>query len=113
MNDQPTAINTSTTPTFKLTIMAFTKAEPLVPLIMILVTMITMSAAGRLIMPLTTSPLAALAVSKGDSVNCGGRYRSNQDKNLVKYCDQLMATVAAPTEYSSTRSQPMIQAKNS
>src|SRR4051812_44232829 len=113
MNDHPTAMNTNTTPTFKLTIMALISAEPFVPRMMILVTSTTIKAAGRLMMPRTTSPFAALEVSNGDRMSCGGRYKPNQERNLVKYCDQLIATVAAPTAYSSIRSQPIIHAKSS
>ena len=41
---------------------------------------------------------------------CDGRTYSS---SLLKYSLQAMPTVAAPTAYSSTRSQPMIQATSS
>ncbi len=37
----------------------------------------------------------------------------NHSSTRLKYSLHAMATVAAPTAYSSTRSQPMIQATNS
>ena len=73
----------------------------------------TTSMAGTFTKPDTVEPSASLADSKGDITSWAGRCSPYLPRNLIKYCDQLMATVAAPTEYSSTRSQPIIQAKSS
>src|SRR3712207_3894881 len=39
--------------------------------------------------------------------------RPTRASTFCRYCDQPLATTAAPTANSSTRSQPMIQAMNS
>ncbi len=63
----------------------------------------TMPAAGRF----ATPPWLGAASSQ-----CG-RSSPQPCSRDATYCDQDTATVAAPTAYSSTRSQPMIHATNS
>src|SRR3954463_151946 len=50
---------------------------------------------------------------KGEWLHAYGTRRLNHSSSLLRYSLQAMATVAAPTAYSSTRSHPMIQATNS
>ena len=75
------------------------------------------NAAGRLTMPDTTVPSCSFASAKGDSIH--GRNESASSwlpriaMSLLRYPDQLIATVDAATAYSSTRSHPIIQAISS
>jgi hypothetical protein len=71
-----------------------------------------MNTAGILIIPETVVPSDNVAVSKGDIVKDGGKSMPKLCKIFTKYLDHDMATVAAPTAYSSTKSQPIIQAIN-
>ena len=66
------------------------------------------SSAGTFMMPLTPS-----IVSNGEWRHWYGMSMPTYSSTLLKYSLQAMATVAAPTAYSRTRSQPMIQATSS
>ncbi|MNH27193.1 hypothetical protein D3C72_728940 [compost metagenome] len=66
-------MNTSTTATFKATIIPFTHADSFVPLINTKDIKTMMNTAGKLIIPETTVPSASVAVSKGDMVIDAGK----------------------------------------
>src|SRR5690348_956431 len=110
---KPIITNTITIDTFNITITPFTHADSLVPLMSIKDITTTMNTAGRLKKPWMISPLAAVTESKGVIINSGGSATPNDLNNSPKYPAQLDATVAAPTAYSKTRSQPIIHAINS
>jgi hypothetical protein len=65
---------------------------------------------GYLNHPFTIVP-SAVAFSKGRHHQLRWQKISNFSRNFTKYCDQLIPTVLALTEYSSIKSQPIIQAK--
>jgi hypothetical protein len=73
----------------------------------------TITAAGRLKTPGTMVPSRARAVVPGAVVSAGGSASPRSRRKLTKYPDQPTAMVEALRAYSSTRSQPMIQATNS
>jgi hypothetical protein len=66
--------------------------------------------AGRLTRPVTVAPSASVTLSNGETTSRAGRLSPQSCSSDTTYRDQLTDTVAAPTAYSSTRSQPMIHA---
>ena len=86
-----------------------TNADSLVPRISSPVSSSRMNTAGVFIMP--CAPLAA--VSNGECDHAYGMRQPNQSRTRFAYSLHAMATVAAPTAYSRTKSQPIIQAINS
>lgn len=88
--------------TFNTTIIELTNELLLVPRIKIKLMIITIKAAGRLMIP----------PSQGQEVKSEGRYIPISSSSFTKYLLQLILTVADATAYSRTRSQPMIQAIN-
>src|SRR3984957_10255103 len=89
--------------TFKATIPALNFADSEMPMIRIMEITRMMKMAGRL----TTPP------SNGDLVRAGGKESPKVPRSLTRYFDQLTDTVAAPTAYSSVRSQQIIHASSS
>src|SRR5260370_34752163 len=65
----------------------------------------TISNAGRF--------MIAPGTDNGACVHAGGRWIPKPRRRIARYPDHPDATVAAPTAYSSTRSQPMIHATSS
>src|SRR5476649_2517477 len=111
MNPQPRPITIRTIATFVITMMPFTNADSAVPRTRINESTSRMATAGMFMMPCV--PVPAI-VSSGEWLHSYGTgliwmMRSR----LFIYWLHAIATVAAPTAYSSTRSQPMIQATSS
>src|SRR6478752_7067237 len=77
-----------------------------------IVTMVTISTAGRLMTPAAWTKSTAL-YTIGGQASALGKCSPNFAMTLWKYPDQPFATVAAPSAYSRIKSQPMIQAKSS
>src|SRR6266699_3745134 len=84
-------MNRRTTATFTNTITLLTLADSLIPMTSSVVMIAMMMTAGRLKTAVTLDPSAS----------------------ETTYPDHPIATVTAPSAYSSTRSQPMIQANTS
>src|SRR5205823_12880390 len=122
---RPTSTTSKTIPTLRTTIRLLTRADSLIPMTSTADISATMPTAGRLMMaPVRLSPgwaqPTAWAVTWAMVHNCvGGAVRlagirtPNSPSRDTKWPDQPTPTVAAPAAYSSTRSQPMIQAANS
>jgi len=92
----------------------FTKADSLVPRMSSRLKTAMMNSAGTFIMPwATTVPAASCSFSNGEWHQAYGICRPTNSSSLFRYSLHAIATVAAPTAYSSTKSQPMIQATNS
>lgn len=103
--------------TFKQTIKLFTTAESRVPLMRSNDAHTITNAAGRFTIPETIVPSCSFASAKGESIH--GRKESasswlpRRAMSLLRYPAQLIATVAAATAYSSTKSHPIIHATSS
>src|ERR1041384_3267150 len=108
MNPQPIPITSSTMLTFSTTMMPLTIADSWVPRISSAVNASRMTSAGMLTMPETP-----FTDSNGPCDHWNGTRMPNQSRTRFAYSAHAMATVAAPTAYSSTRSQPMIHATSS
>src|SRR5882672_5168796 len=107
-------ITNNTTATLSATIAELKRALSWMPLTSTAVTSKTISTAGRLITaPDATKCPVVASNSIGGPMSAGAKCQSNVAITCWKYEDQLLATVAAPTAYSSTRSQPMIHANSS
>ena len=90
--------------TLKITMIVLVRALCLTPASSTPVTASTMNIAGRL----TTPPS-----SRGAEIAAGNVTPKTRSRNVLKYPPQPTATAATVTEYSSSRSQPMIQATSS
>src|SRR5688572_1107209 len=108
MNPQPITMTMMTMATFVTTITALTVADSSVPRISSNESNRRMTTAGIFMMPVTPS-----IVSNGEWRHWYGMLSPTNSRTLLKYSLHAIATVAAPTAYSSTRSHPMIQATNS
>src|ERR1043165_4508153 len=108
MNPHPNTITSRTIVTLVITIRLLTKADSRVPRISSADSSARMTIAGMLTMPLTP-PMD----SNGEWRNSYGMSHPTYPSTRLKYSLHAIATVAAPTAYSSTRSQPMIQAISS
>ena|ERR1041385_7161195 len=95
-------MNITTTDTLITTISALNRADSLMPTIRMPEIMAMISAAGRLTTP-------GLGLHGEASRDCG-RLMPNDFSIESTVADQLTETVAAPTAYSNTSAQPMIQA---
>src|SRR5437667_493617 len=107
------------------TMKLLTFADSLMPITRIVDITATTNTAGRLMMaPVRLSPVcahpamaawtfAAVHHVVGAAVSPAGSLRPKLPSRLTKWPDQPTPTVAAPAAYSSTRSQPMIQATSS
>src|SRR5213082_431400 len=125
MCDRPTSATSSTMATFRITMRLFTRADSLIPMTSTADISATIKTAGRLtIAPVRLSPgcahptawAATCAVVHswvGGAVRLAGIRTPNRPSSDTKWPDQPTPTVAAPAAYSSTRSQPMIQAASS
>src|SRR4029079_17887644 len=110
MNPQPIAITSRTIDTLMMTMIELTTADSWVPRISSAVRIARMNTAGTFMMPCT--PVSAIT-SNGECVHSYGIRGPNHARTRLAYSLHAIATVAAPTAYSSTRSQPMIQATSS
>jgi len=110
MNPHPIAITISTMLTLMMTMMLLTTADSWVPRIKSAVSANRIAIAGMLMMPCTPVPCIA---SSGEWDHSYGMRIPNHSSTRLKYSLHAIATVAAPTAYSSTRSQPMIHAISS
>ena len=110
MNPHPIPITISTILTLMITIRPLTYADSFVPRMSSAVRMSRMKTAGMLMIP--CAPVSC-ATSNGECAHWYGMRRPNHSSTRLKYSLQAIATVAAPTAYSSTRSQPMIHATSS
>src|ERR1044071_9479502 len=108
MNPQPTAMTASTIETLRMTMMPLTNADSRVPRMSSSVSTMRMNTAGMFMIPWTPSP-----DSNGEWRHWYGMPNPMTSRILLKYSLHAIATVAAPTAYSSTRSQPMIHATSS
>src|SRR6476620_12039117 len=108
MKPHPIAITIITIVTLTITISEFTNADSLVPLISRAERRPRITTAGMLTMPW----LPAID-SNGEWDQAYGIRRPNHSSTRFKYSLHAIATVAAPTAYSSTRSQPTIHATSS
>src|SRR6267154_3128264 len=121
----PTATTSRMIVTLSMTMKLLTVADSLMPMTRIVDMRMTMNTAGRLIhAPVKTSPAfvhpATAAVTfawvhhcVGEPASCAGNVMPKLLSSETKWPDQPTPTVAAPAAYSSTRSQPMIQAASS
>src|SRR5204863_9227000 len=108
--------------TLRMTMKLLTVADSLMPMTRIVDMRMTMNTAGRLIhAPVKTSPalvqpttaavtFACVHHCVGEPASCAGSVMLKLLSSDTKWPDQPTPTVAAPAAYSSTRSQPMIQA---
>ena len=108
MKPQPMAMTSSTMLTFTTTMTLLTIADSCVPRMSSAVSSSRMNSAGMLMMP-----WAPAMDSNGPCENSYGTRIPNHSSTRLAYSLHAMATVAAPTAYSSTRSQPMIHATSS
>src|SRR5690606_4371839 len=113
IKDQPRQKNIRTTASMTITNMQITNEDTAVPMNRRSDSKQTIITAGRLINPVSVSPVAVSYVSQGPCNRNCGIFKPKPPRNLLKYCDQLTATVAAPKAYSRTRSQPIIHATHS
>ena len=125
MCDNPTATIKRMIATFRITMKLLTFADSLMPMTRIVDIRTTMNTAGRLIQapvkfspacPQPAAPAAACASVHhcvGDAESCAGIVMPKRPSSETRWPDQPTPTVAAPAAYSSTRSQPMIQATSS
>ena len=110
MKPQPIAITMTTMATLTTTIRPLTKADSWVPRMSRAESSARITTAGTFMIPEMSVPGM---VSKGECVHWYPSSMPKKPRTRLKYSVQAMATVEAPTAYSSTRSQPMIQATNS
>src|SRR5947199_10517304 len=122
---RPNTITASTIVTFVITMTLLTVADCLMPTTSTYDISATMKMAGRLrYAPVANHPAcvhpATLAAnspcvqkSNGAWVSLAGTWMPRKSSRLRKCPDHPTPTVAAPIAYSSTRSQPMIQATTS
>ncbi len=110
MNPQPIAITISTIVTLVMTMMPLTNADSCVPRMSSSVRTSRIPTAGTFMMPCSCVPGIT---SSGECDHTNGTCMPTKSSTLLKYSLHAIATVAAPTAYSSTRSQPMIHAMNS
>src|SRR5207237_3278559 len=109
----------------RITIRLLTLADSLMPITRIVDIRTTMKTAGRLsnapvkLSPACPHPATACCTCTpvhhcvGDAARCGGIVMPSWPRSDTRWPDQPTPTVAAPAAYSSTRSQPMIQATSS
>ena len=104
-------MNSSTTATFTNTITLLTFADSLMPMTRSVVMIAMMMTAGRLKTAVMVEPSARVTTVPRAADSAGGTMIPMSLRNETTYPDHPIATVTAPSAYSSTRSQPMIQAK--
>src|SRR6476646_6335765 len=121
----PTPTIRSTMSTLTITMTLLTEADSLMPITRMVDMRATMNTAGTLssapvkLRPSWAHPATARLTSPtvhqrvGDWVRWAGSVTPNNLNRSTRCPDQPTPTVAAPAAYSSTRSQPMIQATNS
>src|SRR5262249_10217735 len=109
----PNPTNSSSTATFTTTITVLNPADSLIPMTRIAETTTTMIAAGTLNTPATVLPSGSATRDPGGPDNAAGKWIPMSCRMLTKFPDHPTAIVAAPSAYSSTRSQPMIHANSS
>src|SRR5688572_28404529 len=100
---QPSAMTRTTIATLVITIRLFTHADCWVPRMSSSESTSRMNTAGMFMIPCT--PVSA-CVWNGEWLHWYGTFNPKYWSSLLKYSLQAMATVAAPTAYSSTRSHP-------
>src|SRR3954467_12069141 len=108
MNDHPSAITINTMVTLVTTMTLLTTADSRVPRISSADRIPRMTIAGMFMTPVTPS-----IDSNGECRHWYGISSPMYPSTRLKNSLQAVATGAAPTAYSRTRSQPMIQATNS
>src|SRR5437660_11097217 len=123
--DTPTSTTNRTIATLRITMRLFTRADSLIPITSTADISATIPTAGRLMRaPVsfrpgwahpTTCAATCVAVHNcvGGAVRLAGMWTPNRPSRDTKWPDQPTPTVAAPAAYSTTRSQPMIQAASS
>src|SRR3954453_12702722 len=112
-NQIPPAITTAITPTLTATMIVFVVVDSRTPTSNSSVTAHVISTAGRLKTAVTEPPFASITCVPGAALTAAGNCSPSCPRRLDRCPDQLTATVAAPSAYSSTRSHPIIQATSS
>ena len=103
-------MNSSTTASFTKTMTLLTFADSLMPMTSSVVMIAMMMTAGRLKTAVMVDPSARVTAVPRAADSAGGTVIPMSLRNETTYPDHPIATVTAPSAYSSTRSQPMIQA---
>src|SRR5438552_11465946 len=106
-------MKSSTTASLMNTMALLTVADSLMPTTSSVVTIAMMTTAGRLKMAVVVPSAQVTSVPRAAESAHGKSMCKAVRKNDTTYPDQPIATVTAPSAYSSTRSQPMIQANSS
>src|SRR6266536_4630738 len=96
-----------TTATFTSTITLLKLADSLMPTTSSVVTTAMMSTAGRLKTAVAVVPSAHVTLTPRAADSAHGTLMPKSCRNDTTYPDHPMATVTAPSAYSSTRSQPL------
>src|SRR5688572_28907028 len=109
MKPQPTKITARTIDTLRTTIRLLTHADSEMPRISRPDRIARMTTAGMFMIPVTPSA----DVSNGEWYHWYGISIPTNISTRMAYSLQAIATVAAPTAYSSTRSQSMTHATSS
>src|SRR5215204_1473740 len=109
MKPQPTKITASTIDTFRTTMTLLTHADSEIPRINRPERIARITTAGMFMIPVTPSA----EVSNGEWYHWYGISIPMNISTRFAYSLQAIATVAAPTAYSSTRSQPITHATSS
>src|SRR5438034_9464219 len=104
-------MNSTTTASLMKTMTLLVVADSLMPMTSSVVTRAMMTTAGRLNTAVMLVPSAHCTTVPRAPDGAHGTSSPMSCRNDTTYPDQPMATVTAPRAYSSTRSQPMIQAK--
>jgi len=103
-------MNSNTTATFTNTMTLLKFADSLMPITSSVVTRPMMITAGRLKIAVAVVPSAQCTMTPRAAERAHGTLMPTSCRNDTTYPDQPIATVTAPSAYSSTRSHPMIQA---
>src|SRR5215470_2216729 len=116
MKLQPSTMIITTIVTLVITIRLLPNADSFMPRMSSRLSISTMNSAGMFMMPCaTTCPPASRMTSNGEWLHANGTLGApgRNSSSLLRYSLHAIDTVAAPMAYSSTRSQPMIQATSS
>src|SRR6266705_2542265 len=105
------AMNSTTTASLMKTITLLVVADSLMPMTSSVVTRAMITTAGRLNTAVMLVPSGQRTTVPRAADSAHGTSRPISCRNDTTYPDQPIATVTAPSAYSRTRSQPMIQAK--
>src|SRR6476469_207433 len=111
--NEPITMMASTTPTLMATITPLTRDDSRMPITRSVVAASDTRMAGTLTSAVTVEPSARVMTVPGAATNRAGSGIPMSWNSDTTYADQPTATVAAPSAYSRTRSQPIIHATSS